>query len=176
MYLSDPLVRKLFSLLYLAGALILADQVLDLLAAILAVSAQPSIATWRFGVFGLVAGRLNVFLVADAFLFAAALVLEHRLVLRSLGWTHLALTAIGLIALLFFGLDFIEIRGRARGTLNGSVNVAALRAGLAVGLTSVLCAWTGLASVRATRRTRRKGHSREVPTLFTRPPKDKAPV
>lgn len=167
MTLSDPAVRKLFGLLYLAGFLVLADQVIEILAALFMGSAPPApgAASWRFGAFGLVAGRLGLLLLGDVFLFAAAIGLEHRIVLRLLGVIHVFLAAIALAALLVFGLDALEMRGRAQGPMVAPVSVAALRAGGLVVLAIVIMTGAGVTSIRATRKHRRKGHSREIPTI-----------
>ena len=167
MPLSDPRVRRLISLLYLAGLLIIADQVIEILAALLAGSPAPGAASWRFGAFGVVAGRLSVLLVADAFLFAAAIGLQHRMMLRVLGWIHLALAAVCFAALLVFGLDALEMGGRVRGAVAGPVGVAALRAGGIVALAIGLMIWVGVVSIQVTRRHRRKGSTREAPPLVT---------
>ena len=166
MNLTDPRVRKLFSLLYLAGFLLMADQLMEALAVLLASAPSPSSVSWRFGAVGLIAGRLSVFLVGDTFLFAAAIALEHRVALRALGWAHLALATIGLMVLLVFGLDAIQIRGRTAG-FHAPVNLAAFRAGLSVALAVGLMFSAGVASIHATKKPRRKGHSRETPPLLT---------
>ncbi|MGQ0702596.1 MAG: hypothetical protein ACT4PM_05635 [Gemmatimonadales bacterium] len=168
MALSDPPVRKLLGLLYLAGILMLADQFIEILAALLmgSFAPAPGAATWRFGAFGTVAGRFGLLLIADAFLFAAAIGLEHRVVLRSLGVIHLLLAVITLAALLVFGLDALEVRGRAQPPMAGRVTIAALRAAGLAALAIAIMSVAGVASLRATRKHRHKhGHSREVPTI-----------
>lgn len=165
MHLTDPRIRKLFALLYLAGFLILADQVIEVVAALLSGSPAPSVATWRFGAFGVVTGRISALLVADAFFFAAAIGLEQRLTLRGLAWLHVLLTLVGVLALFLFALDAIEVRARSRGGLAGPIGWAALRAVAMIALTTGLLAWAAIAGLRASRKQKRKGHSRQSPPL-----------
>lgn len=164
----DPPVRKLFVLLYLAGFLMLVDQGIEIAVALLAGNPAPGLASWRFGAFGLVAGRLGFFVVADAFLFAAAVGLEHRLVLRFLGWGHVVLAAIFLVALSVFGLDAIEMHGRARSAMTGLLNLATLRAGGVVALAIGLFWWAGITALRVTRKPRRKGEGRDSAPFLTK--------
>lgn len=138
-------------LLYLAGALLLVDQLADLTATLLANSPSPGTASWRFGAFGLLTSRVSVFLLADVMLFAAAIGLDHRKTLRALGIVHLFLVPVLLGGLAVFGLDWVQVRGRVAPGGSNRFDLAGLRAaGLAL-LASVLAWRGGLTAFRAGR-------------------------
>jgi len=161
-------VRNFYYLLYLAGSLIIADQGFEILASLSIASPSPGSATWRFGAIGVVVGRVAILMVGDVFLYFAAIGLQHRHVLRGLGWVHLVLAALGFVAFAVFALDVIEVRSRTSAAMRGSVDLAAVRAGAVVLLTSGLFLWAGIATTRQTRRTRHKGSPHEAPPLVTR--------
>ncbi|HEV8151268.1 MAG TPA: hypothetical protein VGP61_13900 [Gemmatimonadales bacterium] len=149
--ITRPSVRRLLLLLYLAGALLLADQVADLAASLLANPPAPGQPAWRFGAFGLLMSRASMLLVADVLLFVPAVALEQRRVLRALGVIHLGL-ALGLLAgLSLFALDWLQIRKSVRETATRPFDGAALRAGVVAALVLGLSAWTGITVLRVTR-------------------------
>ncbi len=164
----DPKVRKLFWLAYLAAGLMLVDQVIEIAVALLGSNPTPGLASWRYGAFGLIAGRLGFLIVADAFLFAAATSLDHRIFLRILGFVHLAMAVVLFGALLLFGLDAIEMHGRARSAMSGLLNLATLRAGGVSAIAIALFTWAGIATIRMTRKHRRRGESRGSAPVISR--------
>jgi hypothetical protein len=143
--------RRLLGLLYLAGGLILADQLADLAATLLANAPQAVTTNWRFGTYGLVISRASVFLLADVLVFAAALALEHRRVIRVLAILHLLLAPALLVALGFFALDFLQIRGQVGDAGRRAFDLAAVRAAGLGGLAAVISGWTGFVAFRASR-------------------------
>jgi hypothetical protein len=149
--ITSPATRNLLALLYLAAALVIADQVADLVATLLATSPTPGLASWRFGAFGLIASRASVFLIADVMLFSAAIGLGHRLVLRVLGIVHLVIAAGLLAGLIVFALDWIQVRGRVNPGAKRHFDLAALRS---VGIGSLgltMLAWAGVVALKASR-------------------------
>lgn len=164
---NSPAVRKLFGLLYLAGVLMLTDQVADLAATLLASSPTPGAESWRFGAFGLLTSRVSVFLIADVMLFAAAIGLEHRRVLRVLGVVHLLLTPVLLAGLALFALDWLQLRGRVTGAGSRPVDFAAVRAAALAGLAGALALWVGMAAFRAGKTHHRPRHDGEPAPLLT---------
>ena len=158
---SSPGLHTLLALLYLAGSVVLADQAADLTATLLANNATPSIANWRFGAFGLLVSRTSVLVVADVMLFAAAIGLGHRRVLRVLGALHLAIAVLLLGGLVLFTLDWLQVRSRVRAEAMGSFDLAALRAAVIVVLALGAAGWAGLTSLRATERSRSRSSRRE---------------
>lgn len=151
---GDPDTQRLLRLLYLAGLYIIADQAVDVAATLLAHPVSPGAVVWRFGVFGLVATRATTLLVADVMLFAAAIGLEHRRVLRVLGALHLVLAVAVAAALAVFGLDTIQIRGLVGSGAERRFDSAAVRAAVAAALGIVVLGWAGIASLRAGRAMR----------------------
>jgi uncharacterized membrane protein YwzB len=157
--ITSHAVRRLLGLLYLAGLLLLADQVADLAATLLAKPWLPSEATWRFGAFGLLLTRASVFLLADVMLFTAAIWLGHRKVLRSLGLLHLLVAVLLAAGLGTFVLDWLQVRSQLPEDGRRSFDLAGLRAAGLAAMALGLSTWAGLVSLRATRA--RKHHDRE---------------
>jgi hypothetical protein len=163
---TSPAVRRLLGLLYVAALLLLTDQVSDLAATLLANNPSLGTESWRFGAFGLLTSRLSVFLIADVLLFAAALSLEHRRVLRGLGVIHLLVAPALLAGLAVFALDWLQLRSRVGGPAARTFDVAALRAGVLAGFASGLFVWGGVAAFRAGRPHHRpRGEGEAAPLL-----------
>jgi hypothetical protein len=138
--------RRLLALLFIAGVLILLDQSADLIATVLSRPADPSAASWRFGVFGMVASRASALLVGDVMLFAAATALGWRSVLKVLGALHLLL-AVGVLAgLVLFLLDAVQVRGAVAADATRGYAAAVVRTGLVALATGITFAWAGLAA------------------------------
>jgi hypothetical protein len=150
-------VRRLLALLYLAGAILIVDQVADLIGSFLAQPVALGSAAWRFGAFGLISSRSSVFFVADAMIFAAALGLEHRRVLRALGFLHVLLAIAVAAGLAVFGLDALEVRRGLRESASGLYNSAAVRVGAVALLGGILMAWAGVVAITTTRSGARRG-------------------
>lgn len=170
---STPSMRRLLALLYLAGAILIVDQVADLIGSLLAQPVALGSAAWRFGAFGLVSSRSSVFFVADAMIFAAALGLEHRGMLRALGVLHLLFAAALAGGLVVFGLDTLEVRRGVNQSAAGLYNSAALRVGVVTLLGSILMAWTGFVALTTARASAKGGgprhHAREGLVVGSRP-------
>lgn len=148
---TDPRLRRLLALLYLAGALIAVDQIADLLATLLANPVALDSPQWRFGAFGLAATRGSVLLVADILLFAAALGLDHTRVLRALGAVNLIAAVAVVAALVLFTLDTVQFGQLVKASASRRYLSAAYRAGGIAVLGTVLLAWSGLAALRVGR-------------------------
>lgn len=159
--------RRLLGLLYLAAAFVLAEQVADLAATLLAKPWATSQATWRFGAFGLLMTRVSVFLIADVILFAAALGLAHRRVLRALGVIHLLLALLLLAGLGLFTLDWLQVRTQMPAQGSQSLDLAGARAAGMAALACALCGWAGLATLRATRLGKSRRDGSAAPLLTT---------
>jgi len=157
---SSPSMRRLLGLLYLAGAILIVDQVADLIGTFLAQPVALDSAAWRFGAFGLISSRSSVFFVADAMIFAAALGLEHRGVLRALGVLHLLLAAALATGLVVFGLDTVEVRRGVTEAASGLYRSAALRVGLVSLLGTILMVWTGFVALTTARPSSKGGGTR----------------
>ena len=148
--------RRLLALLYVVGLLMAADQAADLLTTILSAPPIPNSAQWRFGVFGMVATRASVFLVAEVLLFTAALALEHRTTLRLLGALNLVLAVAVLVGLGFFALDTLELRRGVAADRGALYVAAAIRAGVVAFLGAGLLVWSGWRALRFSGAGRRR--------------------
>lgn len=155
--IKSAAVRNLFALLYGAGILILADQAADLAATLLANAPSPSAAPWRFGVFGLLMSRVSVFLVADVMLWSAALGMEHRSVIRTLGLLHLLMAGVVFAGLVVFALDWLQVRGRVQAERTQGFDLAALRAILIALLLTGVSVWAGRLAFKGWRSRGRQG-------------------
>ena len=143
--------RRLLGLLYLAGVLVIVDQLADLAASILAKNPTPALASWRFGLFGLLISRSSVFLIADVMLFIAAIRLGHRKVIRSLGALHFLAAVLLIAGLIGFALDWAELRLQVPEAGVRSFQYSTLRAAVLAFLLTGICVWTGFVAFRATR-------------------------
>jgi ABC-type xylose transport system permease subunit len=164
--ITSHAVRKLLRLLYLAGALVLADQAADLAATLLSKPWMPSEANWRFGVFGLLMTRASVFLIGDVMLFSAAILLGHRKTLRSLGVLHLLLVLLLLAGIGLFALDWLQVRRQVGDNLR-VVDLAGIRAAATALLLLLLVGWSGLAALRAGRATKHSHREGEHAPLLS---------
>lgn len=163
--------RRLIPLLYLAGGLLLADQAADLIGTMLAQPVMPGSPEWRFGAAGLLVTRASVVLVGDVLLFTAAVLMEHRRVVRLLGVIHLLLAALLLASLIVFVLDAVQVRRLVREGGQGAFDLAAVRAGILILAGAALLGWAGLVTWRMTRSGSRRGAG---PIMVGRPPKPEA--
>jgi len=146
---AHPETRRLVALLYVVGLLMAADQLADLLSTILSAPPAPSVAQWRFGVFGLFASRAGGLLVAEVLLFTPAIILEHRTALRLLGALNLLLALAVLTGLGLFALDTLELRRGVAAAAAGQYTAAALRAGIVTLLGGGLLGWSGWVALRS---------------------------
>jgi hypothetical protein len=140
--------RAILAVLFGAGLLILLDQGADLLATLLVRPVELGSASWRFGVFGLLASRVSALIVADVMLFVAAVALGWRGVLRWLGVIHLGLSAVFAGGLVLFFLDALQVRGTMPAQSAAAISGAAARAGIVALATCVALAWAGIAARR----------------------------
>ncbi len=168
---GNTALRKLLGLLYLTGGVVIADQLADLAATILARNPTPALASWRFGTFGLLISRSSVFLIADVMLFTAAIRLGHRKVIRGLGVLHVLVALLVVALLAGFGLDWAEVRRQVPQAGVRSFEYSSLRAGLLALLVVGVSLWAGLVAFKA---TRVHGKHRKAAPLLTGTPGDEA--
>lgn len=146
MTLSSTQARYVFSALYAAAALILVDQLGELLVSLHPF--HPEAVQWRFGAYGLVLGRTTTLLIADVTVVLAALGLGHPRVVQAWGVVHLVLGAVLLLGLMGFVLDAVQLRRELAARTPGGVVVQAARA-LVIGLLAVVyCIWAAWAAIR----------------------------
>ena len=148
MQLASRPARRLLAVLFAAGLLILLDQSADLIATLLSRDVAPSVPSWRFGLFGLVASRTSALLAGDVMLFASATALEWRNMLKTLGALHLVLAAGAGAGLVLFILDAVQVRGAVPAQSTSAFSAAAFRAGVVALGGAVTFAWAGVAAWR----------------------------
>jgi len=133
----SPQARRLLPLLYIAAALILFDQVLDVVGGVWPI--HPTLLNWRVGTFGVSLARLEFIALADALAVATALYLDHRKVLAVLGILH-ALVGVVLVAgMALFTLDVLQLRRVMRPERVRQLDVAAIRTLSLAGAAALAC-------------------------------------
>lgn len=155
---SFPAMRPILAMLFAAGILLLLDQAADLSATILARPVELGAASWRFGLFGLMASRASALVVGDVMLFTAAVALGWRTTLRGLGALHILLAVAVAAGLLFFLLDAVQVRATVPAESARSVSLAAGRAGIVALAGCILLVWAGVVAWRAAGPGHHRGH------------------
>ena len=147
-------------MLYAVAALIVLDQLTEV--AITAWPLRVSDLSWRFGLFGLFAGRATAFLVADGLVLATAVFFGDPRPLRAWGVIHLVLAVPLAVGLGTFGLDVVQLSRTVRPDVARSFKLAAARAAVMGSFGLLYCIVAGLAAYRGSRRSpRRSGDSAE---------------
>lgn len=141
--------RRLLAVLFAAGLLILLDQTADLVATLVSRKVDASAPSWRFGLFGLIAGRASALLVADVMMWTAVLALGWRRTLRALGAAHLLLGVGATLGLALFILDAAQVRGAVPAESAAAYTSAAFRAGIVILASAIILFWAGIAAWRS---------------------------
>lgn len=162
--LSESRTQPLTRLLSLVAALLIVSQLLEIWLTMVTGGIDPGSAEWRLRMFGVVSQRIPMLVLGDVVLFAGLLRLENRAAVQRLGWIHLLLTPILGVALLVMARDVLALRSKASGR---SVDVAGLRAGVTIGLATVLSLLAGWFAVRNFRKHKWDGRTRLATPLFT---------
>jgi hypothetical protein len=139
--------------LYPVAFLLVAGPSLDLAASIWPLS--PTTVVWRFAATGLLSKALLVPILGSLAAMVAALVLEHRQILRVVAYSTagLAILMIGTIPL--FVLDAIQLRSGIAAEAMLPYDAAALRALVNLVLAGAALGGLGISGLKASRRTRR---------------------
>jgi hypothetical protein len=133
----SPQGRRLLALLYVAAAIILLDQLVDLGGGVWPF--HPEMPNWRVGSFGVALSRLEFLALADALAVATALYLDHRRVLVFLAVMHLLVGVVLLAGMALFTLDTLQIRRVIRSDRVRQLDIAALRTLAMAGIASLAC-------------------------------------
>jgi hypothetical protein len=158
--------RYLFLALYAAAALILLDQIAELV--VVLYPFRLSAVDWRFGAFGLIMGRTTTAVIMDVLIILATLGLRHRRALRIWGMLHVVAALLLLIGLVMFALDALELRGTVRPDVMGTLTLGSTRAALMVFLALIYCGLVTAATLRASRRGAADKGADESPLLVGR--------
>ena len=123
---------------------------------------------WRYGAVGLGAGFLLTPLLGFVMLAAAAAVLRHGTVLRVTGIVNLTVAVLLVIAVVFFVLDALQIRGSVPSEARTTFDIGVVKA-LIKNLTGASAlAWLGIASRKVGKDMPRKGRRDSDPVLVGR--------
>lgn len=145
--------------LYLVAFLLVVGPSLDLAASIWPLS--PTTVVWRFAVTGLLSKALLLPILGSLAAMVAALVLEHRRILRVVAYSNagLAILVIGTIPL--FLLDAVQVRSGIAAEATLAYDAAALRALVNLMLAGVALGGLGISGFKAFKKTQRteKAHS-----------------
>lgn len=104
--------RRAVGLLYIAAAVIILVELAE--AAVLSFPPHTAVASWRYGLLGVLVSKTATFALADALLLAAALVLGHRRVLRALAFLHLFVGIVLVPLSVLYVLDVLALRRAVR--------------------------------------------------------------
>lgn len=170
--LTDSRIQPLVRMLYLAGAVVLVGQALEIGATLISGPIQPGSAEWRFRMLGMVIPRFPALVFGDVLLFAAAVRLDGRPMVQALGWIHFLLTPVLGLVLLVLAHDTLALRNTVPGR---SVDIAAVRMAAPLGLTVLLTLLTGWFAVRSSRKPKWGGKKRLMTPLFTDTADSKTP-
>ncbi len=159
------LLQHLSPLLVLGAVAIFLDQAVE--AATSLYPAHLESVHWRFGAFGLLAGRITSVLVADLFLVLALWSREDPRAVRAWAWIHLTLGVFAILVTPLFVLDALQIRATVQSAALVSFYLGSARvAGLVVFLG---CVWIffGTRTLRRVPRSRDRSGSSKL--LIERP-------
>ena len=170
--LTNTRIRPLVRLLFLVGVILLLSQLLDIWGTAVAAPIEVGSSEWRLRMLGLLVGKLPMMIVADVLLFAAIIWLDHRAAVQSTGWIHLFLAPVLGGALLVLVRDVFALRKAVPGH---AIDVAAVRFGTTLGLSTILVLLAGWFAVRNSRKPRWGGKKRLMTPLFTDTAESKTP-
>lgn len=135
---SSVVLRPVAWSLYAIGALIFLAPFGDLAAGV--GSLNPGAVPWRFGVAGLLSGALVLPIVGLGLWFAAAALLKHRRILRTLSVVSAMLLLLVGVILVVFALDALQVRVQVRQDEKRAFDLAALKAAMTYLLEGVVLA------------------------------------
>lgn len=122
-------LRQVSTVALFIAIVIVVDQTLDVVISA-APSAKPSDVFWRFGAFGLIAGKLPFLLIADLLLVMVAAANGSRIWLRLLGSLNILMAALLAAVMLGFALDALQVRRSVRPEVVATFLYSMLRAGV----------------------------------------------
>jgi chromate transport protein ChrA len=154
---SDTSIRPWLRGLYPLGALLIAQPVLEVVAA--AWPLRFGEVGWRFGVTGSFLLLVGTFVVGIGVIVLAAWLLGHRIALRVTGIVSLVIAVCMVLAAASFALDYVQLRRLVRPDLTGRFNVTGLRAGVSMLLAIIALSVLGWSGIRASRPLDAKGRT-----------------
>jgi hypothetical protein len=155
-----PQGRRMLSLLYVAAAIILLDQILDVVGGVWPF--HPDMVNWRVGTFGVALARLEFIALADALAVATAFYLDHRRVLAFLAVVHLLIGLVLLTGMALFALDSLQLRRTIRPERVRQLDIATLRTLALGGAASLACFALAITVWRTRQRQAKEAKPREA--------------
>jgi len=120
---------------------------------------------WRYGSVGLFAGFLLTPLFGIMFAIGASVVLEHRVVLRTLSVLNIVFAAILIVLIVFFALDAVQVRATipadATAEARSMFHTGTAKAAFKFFVYAIGLGWLGIAGVRAGRSMRNMGRKQQ---------------
>jgi len=128
---------------------------------------------WRYGSVGILAGFLLTPLFGILFALGSAVVLEHRLVLRSLSILNLVMAVLIAALIVLFALDVVQVGAtildEATAEARSAFRIGAVKAILKYLSFAAGLAWLGITGMRVTRSRheggRKTGKASDVPLV-----------
>ena len=118
--------RSVARAVYLVAIILVAGPLLDLAASIWPLS--PTSVAWRFAATGLLSKALLVPLLGSLAAVVAALVLEHRRLLRLVSFANAGIAMLLIVTTVLFALDTVQLRSGIAPEVTSEYDVAAVRA------------------------------------------------
>jgi hypothetical protein len=142
-----PKGRSIVWVLYAVALVLLVSPLLDLIGA--AWPPRMGEVSWRFGAFGLTTSALVSPILAFAMAKIAGVLLEHRVFVRVVAIVDLVLLLLLLAGLVFFALDFLQLRATLASSSLSQYDTAGFKAAVNGVLELIVLAWMGVAGLRA---------------------------
>ncbi len=142
---SDPL-RSLAWPTYLVALLLVATPALDFVSNVWPL--RFGNAEWRYGSAGLLAGFLLTPLFGIMFALGAAVILRHRLVVKTLSIINIVSAVCLVILVVFFALDVLQVRANVQVEARGMFQVGAAKATLKHLTMACALTWLGFVGIK----------------------------
>lgn len=142
-----PRGRTIVWAIYAVALILLVSPLIDLIGAVW----PPRVGevSWRFGAFGLATSALVSPILGLAMLKIGGVLLEHRRFVRVVAGVDLLLLLLLLGGIVFFALDFLQLRATLAASSLGQYDLAGFKAAVNGLLDLIVLGWMGVAGLRA---------------------------
>ena len=142
-----PRGRSIVWTLHAVALALLVSPLVDLIGAIW--PARLSEVSWRFGAFGLTTSALVSPILGFALLKVGGVLLEQRLLVRTVAIVDLLLLLLLMVGLGFFALDFLQLRATLAVSSQAQYDMAGFKAAVNGLVELIALGWMGVAGMRA---------------------------
>src|SRR5262245_3727133 len=136
-----PKGRSIVWAIYAVALILLVSPLIDLIGAVW--PARFGEVSWRFGAFGLTTTALVSPILGLAMLKVGGVVLEHRRFVRGVAWIDLILLLLLLTGVVFFALDYLQLRSTLATSSLSQYDLAGFKAAANGLLEVIVLTWMG---------------------------------